>query len=902
MLAFRRPSRPRSIQFWLTCLVIACILPAAIGATVLMLRSYEQDRANLEVARIGVARALMQAVDGEMAGAASVLQVLAESPLLAAGDLAAFQTLADHALGTTFGNNILLSLPSGPEVMNTLKPYGTPLPKHGDPETQRRAIETGGVVISGVFNGPVAVQPVIVVELPVFIDGQVKYTLAMAFFSKRLSQILLRQKMPPDWVAALYDQHGLVAARTKAADRFVGKPGASEMVRYVAEVPEGALTTHTLEGDAIQATFSRSAYSGWAVIIGVPANSATAALRHSLWLNAMGALTALLLAGALARCISQRIARSLIALGEPALALGSGGTVVLSTSGIIEIDALRTMLLKASDLIEQRAQERDAAKHAERRMVISTEAAEHANRAKSQFLASMSHELRTPLHGILGYADLIRLDGGLAPVQVHRLDLMLSAGQHLLGMINAVLDLSQIEANQLEVRPERVVLSDLLRACLDVVRPSAEKKGLALMPPPETTLCLFVDPTRLRQVIVNLLGNAVKFTPVGTVELRLSQATSPTTMRLEVVDTGAGIPPRHHAKLFQSFERLDGSAMRSVEGAGLGLALSARLIALMGGSLGYNDNPGGGSIFWLELPFGDAQALSQPVPTAIEVVDQQGLMRALHILVVDDVEMNRDIACCFLEWAGHRVSCAESGEQAVAAAAEMDFDVILMDVRMPGMDGLEATRRIRSLDSRRGRVPIVALTAQAFTEQVAECRVAGMDFHLGKPFDRPGLLAAVARAGEQALASSAWGSPLPIPAASTGTRMVPVIGSELRVLDPETFELIAACLASDVVASHLQTIAKRSKDLVRDLRRPEALLHARDQLTEAAHTLAGSAGMFGFERLSIIGRKLEQAIQMAAPEVPELSHGFYAAVEATLEEIRHRMGLYTENRLADVAR
>jgi CheY-like chemotaxis protein/nitrogen-specific signal transduction histidine kinase len=471
--------------------------------------------------------------------------------------------------------------------------------------------------------------------------------------------------------------------------------------------------------------------------------------------------------------------------------------VVLPPIDIIEVDALRTVLLKAASLI---GQERDAARDAQRRMVLSAEAAEHANRAKSEFLASINPELRTPLHGILGYAELLRLEGGLNPRQSERLKIMMAAGTHLLGMINAVLDMSQIEANQMELHPEAIKLSDFARACLDVVRPAAETKGLALVLAPATPLRLFADPTRLRQVLVNLLGNAVKFTSAGSVEVRLRAGA---TVRLEVVDTGPGIPAGRRDKLFQSFERLDGNALRAIEGAGLGLALSARLVALMGGRLGHEDNPGGGSIFWLELP---VSTVAVPLPAMATASAQPGNPIAdnpiaapvLHVLVVDDVAMNRDIASSFLCSAGHKVTCAENGEAAIAAVATSDCDVVLMDFCMPGMDGLEATRRIRLLQGPRGRVPIV-------------------DSHLGKPFDQAQLLAVVARAAEAGPSGAERLDP-----AAIAEPMPPATGSELPVLDQRTFELAAACLTPDAVASHLRTIAELGHALLRDLPAPDA--------------------------------------------------------------------------------
>jgi signal transduction histidine kinase/ActR/RegA family two-component response regulator len=371
--------------------------------------------------------------------------------------------------------------------------------------------------------------------------------------------------------------------------------------------------------------------------------------------------------------------------------------------------------------------------------------AELANRAKSRFLAAMSHELRTPLHGILGYSQLLRSEGGLNTVQLGRVDAMLETGKHLLEMITCVLDVSEIEAEQAELRPAEIDVHAIGAACLDLVRPMADAKGLGLRiaVQPGHASTLVADPTRLRQILLNLLGNATKFTQHGTVELRLSACASNTMMLIEVADTGPGITGEQQQSLFQDSKRLEIDDSRMVEGSGLGLALSLRLSGLMGGRLGYADNPGGGSIFWLELPWTlpttapaaaghDALMLADAQPSAV-----------LSVLVVDDLAMNCDIAASFLRSAGYMVTSVESGADAVAAAANGTFDAILMDVRMPGMDGLEATRRIRAAEFDGQHVPIIALTAQAFTEQVAECRAAGMDIHLAKPYTPDTLMAAL---------------------------------------------------------------------------------------------------------------------------------------------------------------
>ena len=514
--------------------------------------------------------------------------------------------------------------------------------------------------------------------------------------------------------------------------------------------------------------------------------------------------------------------------------------------------------------------------------------ADRASRAKSRFLAGMSHELRTPLNGILGYAQLLRMEGGLNASQDRRLGSMLDAGTHLMEMINSVLELSEIESGHVELHPVDVDLSKLALASLDLVRPRADAKGLRLICNADLTAprALVTDQMRLRQIILNLLGNAVKFTETGQVELRLRAIPSRAAFRFEIADTGPGVKPDQREWLFKDFERLEADLSGKVEGAGLGLALSSRLAALLGGRIGYDDNDGGGSIFWLELPLQAAVVLPNsaaplgdlPVPSGMRSElsgGKPGACARLRVLVVDDVAMNRDIACTFLRAAGHDAISVGGGAEAVEAVLSGGIDVVLMDVRMPDVDGLEATRRIRQLPLPACQVPIIGLTAQAFTEQVLACTQAGMDSHVSKPYTPDALRDAVIKAA--ALPRDRITALRPEPQAPAAP--------ELPVRDPEAVERMAKYLAPPVIDAYLRTVVSRCESVSEALRTPGALVCSPASLAEAAHVLAGSAGMLGFTRLADDGVRLEQALQTTSPDVPVLAVRLAKAIDATLGEI-----------------
>jgi PAS domain S-box-containing protein len=503
-----------------------------------------------------------------------------------------------------------------------------------------------------------------------------------------------------------------------------------------------------------------------------------------------------------------------------------------------------------------------------RNMSRAKQIAEQANRAKTRFLASMSHELRTPLNGILGYAQLLRMDGNLTEIQSERLQAMLSAGTHLLGMISCVLDLSEIETESMELHIASVNLRALMESTVTMVRPQSEAKhlSLGLNIAPDVPDLVETDAARLRQILLNLLGNAVKYTSGGGVEARLLVISRASQLegdwlRFEVADSGPGIPTDQQHLLFGEFQRLGNTTDSLVEGAGLGLSLAKRIAILLGGSVNYSPNPAGGSVFRLDIPLVAGSNATQAAITALDftqieaapVISDQPKNR---VLVVDDVPMNRDIAAAFIASAGYEVVCAAGGEQAVALAAENDFLVILMDVRMPGVDGLEATRRIRATGAERGGVPIVALTAQVFTEQINTCRDAGMDTHVAKPFTLETLLGAIER-GVAAAQARGGGSRAGQAAGEAGQDVV-AFGAHLPVLNTATFTETVAVLNPDAARTFLDSVSRRIEALLEDISQPDAGTPDRlAALRFDVHALAGSAGMFGFERLLFVGRDYE---------------------------------------------
>jgi PAS domain S-box-containing protein len=537
-----------------------------------------------------------------------------------------------------------------------------------------------------------------------------------------------------------------------------------------------------------------------------------------------------------------------------------------------------------------------------RHLTKARDQAERSSEAKSRFLASISHELRTPLHGILGYAQMLRRESTLTSNQSTWIDAMLDAGTHLHAMINSVLNLSAIESGAAEMSMADIAVSDLVTSCLDLVRPKAESKGIALIrdTPADLPRSLKSDATRLRQILVNLLGNALKFTPSGRVTLGVTSVNRGASLRFSVTDTGPGIPLEHRSRIFREFERLDTASATHEEGMGLGLAISTRLALQLGSRLIYEDGPYGGSVFALELPIegmglpfetdGKSCATNGArVPSSLQGLDSVQLRR-LKVLVVDDVEINRDIACSFLHSAGHTAVVAQGGFEAVAMVAETDFDVVLMDVRMPGVDGLEASRRIRKLNGPRRHVPIIAVTAQAYADQVEECHKAGMGSHLSKPFTSADLLdivAAEAKSGAQYLMQ------IEIAAAPSNPQLAPPEVPRppaLPILNKQVYDQTAAILSPEAIQRHTLTLADRFDALLLRLVQPDAVTRASAELADAAHTISGSAGMFGFERLSSDAKLFERAANTNSPDITERANTLVATLRESVTVIRAERG------------
>ena len=492
--------------------------------------------------------------------------------------------------------------------------------------------------------------------------------------------------------------------------------------------------------------------------------------------------------------------------------------------------------------------------------------AERESEAKTEFLASMSHEIRTPLNSILGFTGLILDRSDLDPEVQRQVHLIQGSGSALLTIVNDILDFSKIEAGQIDLDPHSFGTEALIGNTLSIVRGLAGAKRIDIRAEidPNLPAWLVGDEDRLRQILLNFLNNAIKFTREGYVTLaaRLEASTlDGERIRFSVTDTGIGIPTAKQDRLFQRFSQVDGSIRREFGGTGLGLAISKRLVDLMGGAIGVESEEREGSTFWftVTLPLGEPN-----VGMNIAIPETRPAARKAHILLAEDVEVNQEIARAVLESAGHSVDVVSDGSEAIMAVQDRHYDLVLMDVQMPVVDGVMATERIRELEGPAGRIPIIAMTANVLPDQVAKFRRAGMNGHVGKPFKREELYAAIEQALNPALSGRA----------EPQSRQTPS-------LDSSTFSNLREVMGEASVKRLLERLEARLRDALAGM---PANAEDRQGLAREAHTLVSACGMLGFLPLSEMFRDLETACLGGADLEPMLNRT-QTALESALDEI-----------------
>lgn len=722
---------PLTIRARLALLVVATTVPLLLFTVALVLRGSDTERALLQQRAGATVGATMQIVDRELAGVTTGLQVLAASPALARGDLAAFHAQARAAVGIAGNSVIILYARDGTRVMSTAVPYGTPLPPRPDMSALAPPFETRRPHVSRLYRSESVRQPTLGLVVPVFVDGEVRFVLGAVLLSQRLTELLQISGLPATWIGTLLDQEGTIIARTRRPEQAVGKKALPENWARIrtAGTSSGAFSGMSQEGDDVLLAFSKSETSGWTTVVGIPVRALDEALHASLSLVAgVGTVVfaiALLLAWRAAAAIYFPTER----LQAVAAALEQGQMAEVPAGLAPPFDRLARAMEQAS----HRIREREAALTGSLAdLQIAHRTLREEQTRKDRFIATLAHELRNPLAPIRTSLHLLRKSSPPAASQ-RAIGIMERQVGHVVKLIDDLLDISRIARGKVSLRLEPLELQTAIAHAVEAAEPAFAGAGLTLAAEMDNEpIWIRADGTRLNQIIGNLLDNAAKYTPGGG-HVRVTVKREDGQALLRVADTGIGIPPERLNEIFEAFAQLRDESAPRQGGLGIGLSIARMLVEMHGGTIeASSSGPGSGAALTVRLPLSTPEA--RLPATVVSEVPMTAATR--RVLVVDDNVDAAETLADALRASGHHAVVAHDGPAALRSAAREDFDLILLDIGLPGLDGYEVCRMLRRLPTRTA-TKIVALTGWGAAGDRQRAESAGFDAHLTKPVDWP---------------------------------------------------------------------------------------------------------------------------------------------------------------------
>ncbi|GAB1545055.1 hypothetical protein NUACC21_77310 [Scytonema sp. NUACC21] len=615
--------RTLTLKWHLVLLVAGVLLPVVLFAVTVVHKLSLNERAASERRLLLAARNLAQDVEREISSTTRTLQALAASDRLNQSKLKDFYHEAQRTVQTqpTWLGAILLT-PDGRQVFNTSRPFGTALSLANEPKSVWRVVETRQPTVGYLALSRLKRIWAFPIRVPVMRDDKLRYVLTALITSEALIHLVKTQTtVDGEWTRTVVDGHGVVVARTRNPERFVGKPGTPSFLKRIAATTEGVYRETTLEGNPVYVAFRRINFSDWTTAVVVPIDVIEGPSRRAMWFVIGSGMALLLVSGVGALVLSRWISQGITEAASAAEALAKGEYPRISPSPIQEVALLAKALEFSADLLLQRERERDENL---RQAEAARAEAEAANRLKDEFLITVSHELRTPLNAISGWAHLLQA-GKLNQEQTQRAIATIERNAKAQAqLVDDLLDTSQIVIGKLRLEPQVLDLATVVFSALDSVRHAAEVKDIDLQLQLAELEPVLGDPNRLLQVVWNLLSNAVKFTPQGgRIEVDLSGTNS--FVQLRVRDTGVGIDAEFLPHVFERFRQADGSTTRKFGGLGLGLAIVRHLVELHGGTVrADSDGEGKGATFTIQLPaIASQESINIPPKTSADEVDSR---------------------------------------------------------------------------------------------------------------------------------------------------------------------------------------------------------------------------------------------------------------------------------------
>ncbi len=719
--------RTKLFQLGVGTVVLPLVLAAVLGG---LLVEYERDAFRLGALQRN--RAFMTAVDTELRGHIATLRGLATSKNLEANDLRAFHDDALRVLKSQPDwQAVILSLPSGQQVINTLRAPGASLPSNADKLSSERLLQSRLPVAGNIIKGSISQKYGIPVRVPILRSQGVAYMLTAVIEPEAFARLLMAQQLPPSWVSGLIDNTGHFVARIPP--RSPDLVASRDFLQAVEREPQGWYRGRTVEGNDTFTAHIKSGLSGWSMGMAIPAGEVNAAAYRAGWFVGLGAFFTLVATFGIAYWMALRIAQPIAALAAAARAVGSDQVPddLLARPAIDEVGDVARALREASHAIHDRQQ------------LIEREQAilKATNQSKDEFLAMLGHELRNPLSAVTNASLMLNRADLSAENRAAAQAIIVRQTEQLTRLVNDLLDVGRVVSGKIRLEKTPLEIGAMARAAVDAIAASGRSRSHRIVMNTPAAVYVNGDVTRLEQVVSNLVLNAVAHTPAnGSIEISTALENGRAVLR--VTDTGEGLKAGERENIFELFYQGD-TALHRKGGLGIGLTLVKRLVELHEGTVTASSaGPQQGATFTLTLPALDAPPVAGPARAPVEQ-----LTPPLDILVVDDNDDVRNSLRLLLEFAGHTVHEAANGPAGFREALAKNPAVALLDIGMPGMDGYELARRIRS--EYEGDIALIAMTGYGQAEDVLNAIDAGFDAHLVKPADPAALNQVLARLGRK---------------------------------------------------------------------------------------------------------------------------------------------------------